>query len=423
MPRRLAALRPLGILIASLAVASVVVISRRPDTFTHAQFYAEDGRCSFADAYTLGPWQALFVPDQGHILMQPRLIALIAFPFGVASAPLIYNIFGLLFQIAPVAFFLSDRFRPVLPSIWWRAALCAVYLLIPSAELQVTAGNSQWHLAVLASLVLIAPTPGRLGWRVFDIGTLLLCALTGGFAYVLLPAALIWWWVRRQRWTGVEVAALGIGLVAQLYGMIEAARLHTSLVANLPDALRDLAFIGSDHIILAGLFGEEAHTHVFVHGLPHGAVLAAGICVVGLAVVVFAAIRAPWELRIFALIGFGIAAAGLASPLVPAGNNAWDVIAMAGDDRYFFMAELAWVVIILWALSRLPHPWLRAGGWALTAVAFASGLVLAWQYPPSRNYDWPQEAAQIVSAGSGGHVSVPIPPSPWQIIIPAPPGC
>ncbi len=137
----------------------MVVISRRPDTFTHAQFYAEDGRCSFADAYTLGPWQALFLPDQGHILMQPRLIALIAFPFGVASAPLIYNIFGLLFQVAPVAFFLSDRFRPVLRSIWWRAALCVVYLLIPSAELQVTAGNSQWHLAVLASLVLIAPTP------------------------------------------------------------------------------------------------------------------------------------------------------------------------------------------------------------------------------------------------------------------------
>ena len=33
---------------------------------------------------------------------------------------------------------------------------------------------------------------------------------------------------------------------------------------------------------------------------------------VGLAVVVFAALCAPWELRIFALIGFGIAGAGLA---------------------------------------------------------------------------------------------------------------
>jgi len=57
---------------------------------------------------------------------------------------------GLLVQIAPVLFFVSGRFRPLVPSLWVRIALSAVYLLIPTTELNVTITNApstwlSWH--------------------------------------------------------------------------------------------------------------------------------------------------------------------------------------------------------------------------------------------------------------------------------------
>ena len=418
MYHRLHALCPFAALIAVAAVASAVVISRRPDAFNYPQFYAEDGTCWFADAYVKGAWQALFISYQGHFLLQTRLVALIAMPFGVLNAPLVYNLSGLAIQIAPVVFFMSNRFRKVAPSIWVRAALCGVYLLIPSGELQISNNDAQFHLAVLAALVLIAPPSPRWWGRAFDVATVAFCALTGGCVFVLVVAAVIWCWVRRQRWTVVLSGVLFVGFAAQLYSLALATRLPATLGSGPLDMAKDLLFIGSDRVILAGVFAEEAHTHVFVNGLPHGAVLAAAICLVGLAVVAFAALRAPWELRLFALIGFGIAAAGLASPLVPAGTKAWDILAAGGDDRYFFMAEVAWVVIVLWALGQLPRRWLRAGSFSLVAAAFVSGLVVAWQYPAFVNYHWPQESAEITSAGPDAHLSLPINPPSWQLLLP-----
>src|ERR1039458_9855411 len=101
-------------------LASVIVISRRVDAFTNAQFYAEDGAKWFANAYTYGP---------------------------VAPVP-------------PVAFLLSSRFDTVVPSFRARLAVCAVYVLMPSTELNVDITTAQFHLVVLAFLVIVADRKG-----------------------------------------------------------------------------------------------------------------------------------------------------------------------------------------------------------------------------------------------------------------------
>ena len=43
-----------ALLVAVFLFACAVVIARRPDAVFHAQFFAEDGRIWFADAYNLG---------------------------------------------------------------------------------------------------------------------------------------------------------------------------------------------------------------------------------------------------------------------------------------------------------------------------------------------------------------------------------
>jgi len=409
-----AAWRPLRSALLAVLVtlaAAGIVISRRPDAFTNAQFYAEDGTRWFGDAYNLGAWQALGVSLSGYYQTLSRLAALVEVPFGVGNAPVAYNVMGLLVQIAPVLFFLSGRFRELVPSLWVRIGLGAVYLLMPTTELNVTITNAPFHLAVLATLVIVAPEARGWGWRAFDIAVIALTAATGPFVYVLLPIAVLWWLLRRRRETLVLLAVLALGLGAQLYAETQSPRTAYPLGAN----LRDLVLLLCDRVVLAGLFAEEGHTHVYVTGLAHATVLAGLVLLVAAPVVVLAALRAPWELRIFDLTALLFLAAGLAVPAVSAAGNQWQIMTMGrAGERYFFLAQVAWVVTVVWAASRLRMPWLRQGAWVAVAVAFASGLVVAWSYPAFIDEHWPQEAREILTSPVGTHLTLPEPPGgPW----------
>jgi hypothetical protein len=363
----------------------------------------------------MGPWHALFLSYQGHFLLQPRLVALVVTPFGIAPAPLLYNVLGLLFQIAPVLFLLSARFQSVIPSLRMRLLLGAIYLLMPSTEVNVTIASAQFHLVVLATMVLVASPPNRWYWHAFDVASVALCALTGAFVYVLFPVAILWWWLRRQRSTGILAPILGLGVLAQIYALTLAPRSQFGLGASVHDFL----LIFSDRIIITGSLAEEGHTHVFLTGFPHGTIIAALVCVISFGLVAFAAARAPWELRIFAVAGFGIAVAGLAVPLVSAAGNQWDIILSGrAAGRYFLMAQIAWVVLMIWAACQVPRAWQSRTLVVLILGAFASGLIADWSYPALADDHWPQEAKVIVTAPPGTHLTLPIPPlAPWSVDI------
>ena len=396
-------------------VAGVLLATRRLDAFTNPQFYAEDGANWYADAYNHGAWQAFTISYAGYYVTLPRIAALIAAPFGAATTPLIYNVFGLAVQVAPVVFFATRRFAHLVPWWWARLLIGAVYLFMPSTELHVTVTNALWHLAVLGALVVLAPPADTWGWRAFDVAVVALCALSGPFAFLLVPIAVIRWLVARNRWTLMLLAVLAVGALVQLYALTHTTRVHHSVGAS----LRDFVLILCDRIVLAGLFGEEGHTHVFVNGLPHATLIAALICVAAFAVTLYCALRAPWELRLFALFAFAIAAAGLALPFGSPEGTAWPAFALTrAGERYFFLAQLAWVVIVIWAASRLPWRWFRGSAWTLTGAAFASGVVTAWTYPAFVDDGWPAAAQRISAAPRGTHVVIQIPPGPpWTVDI------
>ena len=94
--------------------------------------------------------------------------------------------------------------------------------------------------------------------------------------------------------------------------------------------------------------------------------------------IVFAAIRAPYELRLFGLLAIGVMISGLAAPLISNTGNAWGIMAVtSAGERYFLLAQIAIVVTFLWAASRLSRQWMKASAWALAGVAFAFGLINA----------------------------------------------
>jgi hypothetical protein len=403
-------------LAAIIAVAVAIVIAHRVDAFMTPQFYAEDGARWFADAYSVGPIRALGLSWAGYYQVISRLGPVIAAPFGIANQPLIYNICGLVVQVAPVFFFISSRFDSVVPSFGARLALSAVYLLMPADELNVDITSAPFHLAILATLVIIAPAPRRWYWQVFDVVAVLLAGFSGPFVYILFPLSLLCFLIRRRRFTLVISAMLAVALIAQVY----ASRFSTRPAENLGASLQNLLLIVSDRIILAGTFAEPGHRHVYVAGRHLGTLLAALVCLLALPIVVFAARKAPWELRLFSLASLGIVAGGLLSPLATASGPQWVALADTGAaGRYFFMARVAWVVTLIWAASRLPRAWMSRTAWAATALAFASGFPV-WAYPPFTNYHWPQEARTIESAAPGTRLMLPIPPGHgWSIDIEA----
>ncbi len=396
-------------------LACAVVISRRVDAFTNAQFYAEDGSKWFANAYTYGPLGALDLSYNGYFQLISRLGPVVAAPFGLRNAPLVYNVVGLLVQVAPVAYLLSSRFDTVVPSFKARLALCAVYLLMPSTELNVDITTAQFHLLVLAFLVIVAAEPKRWYWKTFDVAVVVLCGLSGPFAYILLPVAALWFVMRRPAFTLALCFALVVTIPIQVYADLTSPRLHEPLGAS----LHTLLMIISDRIIWAGLFAEEGGAHALLTGTSHGALLSAVICLLALPIVVFAAWRAPLELKMFGLTAVGVAASGLVAPLVSNAGNAWDIMAVTrAGERYFFLAQVAWVITVVWAASRLPRPWLRRTALAVCAATLCSGLITAWRYQAFQDYHWAQEARAITTAKIGTKLVLPIPPGGgWAIDI------
>jgi hypothetical protein len=397
-----------------LLVAAAIVFAHRVDAFTNPQFYAEDGGQWFSDAYNVGPLHALGFALAGYFQVVSRLGPVIAAPFGIANQPLVFNICGLVLQVAPVFYLLSSRFDTVVPALWVRVVLSLIYLLMPADELNVTITSAPFHLAILATLVVIAPEPNRWYWKVFDVATVTLCGFSGPFVYILLPVAALCYLVRRRRFTLVLLGVFAVALAAQLY----ASRLSPRPEFHSGAGVGNLILIVSDRVILAGIFAEPGHRHAYLAGRPYGPLLAAGVCLLALPIVLYAAKKAPWELRLFGLVSLGIMTAGLLSPLVSTTGNQWLIIASGeAAGRYFFMARVAWVVTLLWAASRLPRVGMRRTVWVVGALAFASGFT-TWGYTPFPNFNWPQEARAIQSASPGTKLMLPIPPgTPWAVDI------
>ncbi|MGH3609828.1 MAG: hypothetical protein ACRDRD_17330 [Pseudonocardiaceae bacterium] len=383
-------------------VGFLLVVLRRPDALTNPQFWAEDGANWFADAYNMGA-SSLLRSYQGYLVTLPRLVALPTVHLSLQQAALLFNLVAIAFQVAPAAFFMSRRFEHVASRAWVRAIIGIVYLLVPSFELNAIITNSLWHLAVLALLVLVALPPARAGSRSFDATVILLSGLTGPFAVLLLPAALARALATRagRRWYLGISAILLATLAVQGWVVLHS---HRTAAAPLGAGLRTLAFLISDRMVLPGSFAEEAHTHVYTAGQAHGAIIAGLVSVLAAAVVGFVLLRSGWAVRIFVLACFAITAMSLLFALTP------DTATSGVSDRYFFSAEVAWLICVIWSISRLRAPVLRWGAGVATGVVFLSGVAISPQYPPLPDLHPARYDAQLRAATPGTVVDVPLNP-------------
>jgi hypothetical protein len=225
-----------------------------------------------------------------------------------------------------------------MPSLEMRTLLAFLYVALPNSnEIDATITNAQWHLALLAFMIVIAAPPASRQGRVFDIAALLLAGLSGPYCILLTPVVALRWWQTRNRWTVAQLALDGGAAAIQATALLfrlSAGRVHTPLGANPGAFVR----IVSGQIYLGATVGMSHYGPLYSSGVWRHAWIPLMIFVPGTAAVLFAAWRGPAELRLLLFFAFLVFAASLVSPDVSTTTPQWLVMSAPGAAvRYEFL--------------------------------------------------------------------------------------
>jgi hypothetical protein len=395
--------------------AFLIVCSRRPDAVLNAQFFAEDGASWYADAYRFG-LHSLLMTQSSYLHTLTRLIALFSLLFPFSSAPLVMNLCAITVQILPVNVFLSSRFSNLAFPI--RLLSGFLYLALPNTyEIDANITTIQWHLALLACLLLLARPASDRGWRIFDGIVLILISLDGpmGIALVLIAAAL--WWKRRQKWQAATLALLVPGALTQ--GITVLLHLHERQPESFNGAcFTTFAAILGRQVFFSSLLGLNTAQAVHAHRLHFIEEPAAALgLVVVLYVLLYALRHGPAELKLFILFASMVFAMALAHPLAgPVNYPQWALLRIPGcDNRYYFLPMLAFLASLVWVASRAASP--RSLRYITVALLLLLpiGIYQDWRYPPFVDYHFQEYANRFERAPSGTKVTIPINPPGWAM--------
>jgi hypothetical protein len=376
----------------AIALTGALLFLRRPDAVLHAQFWAEDGVVWFADAYNLGGLKALLRPLDGYLQTLPRLACAAALWAPLLYAPLVTNLIALVIEALPPLFLLSSRMRNIGP-LALRCVLALLLLFVPdSSEVHAAITDSEFQMAVLACLIVIAEVPRSWAGCVFDVVVLALFALTGPFCVLLFPVALVRTLAplvakrtppakptRPERWRWIQLLLLATGGLAQGLTVLTTAgaRLNTTLGASLSKFVH---IIGGQLVLPLFLGSNRLYD---VSADPATVTLVASVLTIA-AVSAFAygLAEGSLELRCFILFALFVLTAALAYPTIEPINNQWDVFLRPDLGlRYWYLPRLALMATLIWLLGDRRPAAIRILAGVLACV-MALALVSHWRYKP-----------------------------------------
>jgi hypothetical protein len=395
----------------------LVLFSRRPDAILNAQFYAEDGARWYADAYHLG-WHCLLIPETGYLQTVSRLVGLFSQLFPLAVAPLVMNLCALTVQILPVNFFLSSRFSAV--PLDRRLIGCLLYLGIPnSIEVHANTTNIQWHLALLACLVLLARPPESRVWNVFDLCVLLLITVDSPLGAVLVAAAAGVWRKRRDAQSKWHFASLIPGTILQI-AVVLLSQAHGREPVQSGATLGRLTGILGGQIFLSSELGARTFAQLFLFGDRRLLFSVEAVAMIaGLVLVVYSFRSAPFELRLFTLFAAGVLILALSRPIAGPDANfpQWEYLQIPGrSSRYYFFSLLAFYASLFWLASTGASKGVRYLAFAFLLL-LPIGVYRDWRYPRFADLHFQSYAAAFERSAVGNRVTIPINPVGWEMQI------
>ena len=389
----------------------LLIFSRRSDAFLNPQFWAEDGRVWYAQAYNNGFFAALFTPEAGYFQTISRLVAGFAQIFPLEYAPLIFNLSAVGFKLLVAAFLLSKRLSNLLPDASARFFAAFIYLALPhSYETHANLTNVQWHLALLAFLVIIATPVAEKTWKIFDVAVVALSALSGPFCLLLAPLAAVKFWRERDKRNLYFLLILGTGCLLQGVSLILTER---PSAAPLGASLKLFLRIVGGHLFVSSIVGENGFAWTFERPFWKDGV-AILINLLGFALLIYAFIKSKFEMRLLIIFAALIAATALISPAITKDMPQWEAMRFPiAGARYWLIPIFCFLLALFYLARNAENRFFRV--FAMILVLLASfGIVKDWQYPPFKNLDFPKYAEEFNRAERGEEIVIPINPD-WEM--------
>lgn len=383
----------LAALLVLLAVGALFAW-RKPGSFFHPQFWAEDALIFHREAELYGA-RTLLAPHVGYHHFIPRLVAFVARD-GVDPAwqPAFYN-----FSALAVALALAVSALRSLPQRPAGLAAALALALVPQIwETSLSLTNVQWIAALYLPLLLARDA--RPGWWRRAVETLAAAAvgLTGPFAILFAP--LFWlratWGRRRDLLAPAVVLTLAAG--AQLHALNHAPP-YAFPIVDAPPAW--------PHIL-----GYRMVAQNFLPFLPFDRTSFALCTALAVAAVPAAGALAVSRGATRAMRGWLLAAAAALLAGVIYRNHVARQLLLEPDlgQRYFYPLRVlaAWLLVLLACDRAARRPARVLGGAA--AVALALSATRQWSDRPWPDLRWDDYAARVRAHEP---VSIPVNPPPF----------
>lgn len=337
--------------IVAFAIVFIAFAMRRPDIITNPQFWAEDGKVWYAQAYNLGVLNSILLPQDGYYQTISKLVAGISLNFSIASAPLVFNIAGLLIRSSLVIFILSRRMSCL--DMATRCIVATFIVLMPHLqEVHANITNTHWYLATYLFFVLISDKSESILWRCHDYIVLVLSGLSGPFAIFLAPVILF------RVLSSVKIDMSGawikqffksITLYEWCFALVCTVQLIAILMtqssarspAELGASIQTFSNIASSKIFIGFILSEHDAKILWSYEL-----LNLVATTVGIAFLVYCFVKSDWRVKGMIVFPVLMLAAALAKPMISLTQPQWPQIQLGAGQRYFVITSIFWVLIL-----------------------------------------------------------------------------
>lgn len=394
-----------------LVVAALLIISRRPEAIVDPQFWAEDGKTWYADAYNEGPFSSLLLTYGGYFVVIYRLIGSFSLLLPFQDVPLFFNVCALAFQLLPLVLINSGRLKELILYRSLALFISFLYIAVPnSAEVFLNLSNIQWPLGIAAFLVLVAKVSKKRAWKIFDVSILIITGLAGPLVILLLPlAGMLWFQAKSIYQRRRNLIILGILSFLQLLSIFFISKYKRVGAQPEADAVNFLKMMVGQ-IFSGTAFGEKG-VDIFYASV----FLLIFIFIIMAAVFLYVLKTAPLWLKLFQLYGLLVISSMLVSLRSVKEYDVWAGLTNpTGGQRYWYIPILVWITMLLWLCFNAKFKPLKYFSAFLLLSLVLVAIPRDWELRKYTDHRFKDYAQKFEAADRGSTVTIPINPD-WRM--------
>ena len=297
-----------------------------------------------------------------------------------------------------------------------RVILCLVYVAMPNSfEVSLNLTNSNWRLALLSILILIAKTPKTKWQALVDTSIFTMTCLTGPFAIFLLPFALYKLFTERNKFNVSFLSISIVGLIIQGYFVRQSKT--TLFPRGIFYAAKELIKVFNGQVIIGAILGMNTYNKIYKYSIWNDKYLQISIFLFGAFLFGWVFFKSNSAIRCLILFGLIIMASGNLS-IRPGETSAMSLMTAPGSSvRFEYILIFSFFVSILWLIFNDRNLIMKTIAVALLLLAATIGIPGDWFFPAFSSYDFYHYVAIFNKAKKDSIVSFPIYPEPWKVIL------